>query len=454
LKLDLDRYAQALRDREGADDRRLAAWERVMELYPLAGGDVDAEWLAGQIGILEEYRRHTQRRMDEHSKLRNEENELERAKRDEAEIMNRLGAEFAPLGLDGTLKQDADAAVSQFRKMVADARQWQEHQRDAAEQERLKIREQDLNQKLTHLLAPVGLEGIAATDQDGAVREFEARKAEARRFSEYDDRLADSREQLRHLGLEVSEFEARWQDLAADARQKIEAAVTDEAGYDALVAKRRESGEQLEQLRRDVEQKRTQVDRLRQSVARDEDARDTYEQASLTHHHTKTQLNQVRIWQRALELLTESLTRIQHQLAGNLAPRLTEELQAVLKASPVRHIDAAGLSGQLELQLSVSGAPAGLSSAELLERLSVGARRQLALALRIAVARALGEDGPTVLLLDEPLAELDDERAVSCLRYIGGLAKEHQVLLTTCHAEHQAWLRRESGVEADTVSLG
>ena len=454
LRLSLEQYAQALRDREGALDRRRGAWEAAREAYPLCGDEVDADWLEGQISILEEFKRHTQRRLDEHSKLRDAENRLESAKRDEAEILGRLKAEFTPLGLADTLKKDVDGAVSQFRKMVADARQWQELQRDAAEGERLKVRQRDLNQKLSRLLAPLGLGDLAAGDQDSALREYEVRRDEARRFSEYDERLADAREQLRHLGIERGELEARWQALAPEVREKIATAVTDEAGYDALVAKRRESGETLENLRRNVDQKRAQVDKLRQSVARDEDVRDALERASLRQYETRDRLDRVRIWQRALELTQQSLTQIQHQLAGNLAPRLTEELRAVLKDAPVRHITAVGLDGQLELQLSVSGAPAGLSAAELIDRLSVGARRQLALGLRVAVARALGEEGGTVLLLDEPLAELDDTRAVGCLRYIGQLASDHQVLLTTCHAEHQAWLERESGVVAHTVSLG
>jgi ABC-type transport system involved in cytochrome bd biosynthesis fused ATPase/permease subunit len=180
---------------------------------------------------------------------------------------------------------------------------------------------------------------------------------------------------------------------------------------------------------------------------------DTLAAAREQEQAARASLAAARRWHRALELLSRELSVLERELAGNLAPQLTAELAAVLERAPVARVKRVGLSSQLELLLDVADAPPGLAGAELMERLSLGARRQLALALRVAVGRALGEARAVPLLLDEPLAELDDEHALASLRYLGTLAAEQQVILMTCHARHYDWLRRESGVAAHVVSL-
>ncbi len=78
-------------------------------------------------------------------------------------------------------------------------------------------------------------------------------------------------------------------------------------------------------------------------------------------------------------------------------------------------------------------------------QLSAGARDQLHLAVRLAISEFLSKPGNSLpLLMDDVFANSDDERARAGMRLLAGtLAKEHQVIVMTCHRhrhEHLASL--------------
>ncbi len=79
----------------------------------------------------------------------------------------------------------------------------------------------------------------------------------------------------------------------------------------------------------------------------------------------------------------------------------------------------------------------GLREEELVgfDQLSRGAREQLLLALRAAIALELAADGPQCVVLDDVLVHTDAVRHQNVLDYLEHLATRVQVLLLTCHAE-------------------
>jgi uncharacterized protein YhaN len=79
----------------------------------------------------------------------------------------------------------------------------------------------------------------------------------------------------------------------------------------------------------------------------------------------------------------------------------------------------------------------GLREEELVgfEQLSRGAREQLLLALRAAIALELAAEGPQCLVLDDVLVHTDAVRHQNVLDYLEQLSGSVQVLLLTCHAE-------------------
>jgi len=453
LRLSLDNYAQALGSRDSAEGRRRATWERVRTICINTPASPDTGWLTARLRVLREIVSQRTRKLDEHSKLRDAENALERLRQDEADLVLKLKRELEPLGLGPQLEKDEGLAIEHFQGMVRETRHYKQLLRVSASQQQLKDEDQQMLAQLERLLAPLGLAELAQSDPQAALREFELRRERAAAYSGLRRQLEEAQDQLRHLSIERDEYDRRWQVASAAEREGLTALVRSEEDYDSTAARRRELEDSLARTRRQADELGDEVTRLRERIAKDEDVRDEVEAAAEEEQRTRAQLATVRSWVRGVDILGSTLTDVLREMSSRLAPQLTEALSAVLKSAPVAGVKQAGLSGRLDLHLKVEGAPPGLDGDELLKRLSRGAQLQLALALRLAVAGALGHERPALLLLDEPLAELDDERATACLRYLGRLAENMQVLLATCHAQHYGWLAKQAGVEPNIVTL-
>lgn len=89
----------------------------------------------------------------------------------------------------------------------------------------------------------------------------------------------------------------------------------------------------------------------------------------------------------------------------------------------------------LDEDLKVSGIGRKREETYPFEQLSQGAREQLLLALRAAVALELAKSGPQILILDDVLVNTDSTRQQNVLDFIENIAEKVQVLIVTCHAE-------------------
>ena len=84
-------------------------------------------------------------------------------------------------------------------------------------------------------------------------------------------------------------------------------------------------------------------------------------------------------------------------------------------------------------------APLHASGTELqllpVDRLSRGTRTSLALATRLALAKAYLQDRHGVIMLDDPFVDMDAERRRAAMDIIGDVATDHQVIMFTCHSQ-------------------
>jgi DNA repair exonuclease SbcCD ATPase subunit len=453
LSFELLNYHDALRQRTAAGKRLASSWTRLSELCGDTPGEPDPQWLAARIKQLQQLNEHRQQRQDEHAKLRDTETVLERMRGEEDEALKLLRNELEPLALGELLEKDVTRALREFNKMCENTKRYRELSDKAREAARLETQERDLTEKLGRLLAPLGLGEMAIADADSALREFVKLREDAQNYANLSRKQEEVAEQIRHLPVSVEDYRRRWQTLPQETRDELAAMATDDAGCDDLLQRRHNLSDNMKRTLRELESRREEANKLRVQAAKDEDAEDQLRNAVEMHEAAQTQLGAVSTWQRALAHLQHTLANLAEELASNLAPKLTEELDRILEQAPVKHVRRTGFSPSLELLLEVDDAPPGLAGEELLNRLSVGARRQLSLAVRMAVARSLGEDQYPLLLLDEPLAELDDAHAQACLGYIAQLAAEHQVLLTTCHEQQYAWLSKQVGLSPSIISL-
>lgn len=89
----------------------------------------------------------------------------------------------------------------------------------------------------------------------------------------------------------------------------------------------------------------------------------------------------------------------------------------------------------LDERLQVAGIGRRRDEVYPFEALSQGAKEQLLLCLRIAVAQELATTEPQVLILDDVLVNTDPVRQERVLDTLGGLSATLQVIILTCHPE-------------------
>lgn len=396
LNLRLRNYADAIRDRDNGRAKIDKAWATVRYFLADAPVAVDHAWLTARIAKIDEARKRQQERIDMLAAIKDGDREL-------ANLERREKDDFLP--------------------------------------------------RLARMLEPLGLGSRALADSDSAIRQFETFAREARQYKDQLALLTTAEERARDIPMPLEQYEQRINSLPSQQIQETARLIQDEDGYKRITTERKAVNIKVVELRQKLDQAQATAGRYREHIARDEEALLGLPEAQAQEAAALERLETIRRWQRAIDLLRRALGDLQRELVSSLAPRISEELQYILRQAPVQHVEAAALGEQLELRLRLHGAPPGLAPAELIARLSVGAKRQLALAVRAAVARALGATHSAPLLLDEPLAELDDERAAGCLSYLAQLAREQQVLLTTCHKTQYDWLLQHTGVKAQVLAL-
>ena len=92
----------------------------------------------------------------------------------------------------------------------------------------------------------------------------------------------------------------------------------------------------------------------------------------------------------------------------------------------------------LDEQLAILGIGRTRDEHYSFDSLSEGAKEQLLLALRAAVATELAEEGPQLLILDDVLVNTDPLRQVRVLDYLQTLSQRVQILILTCHPDRYA----------------
>ena len=76
-------------------------------------------------------------------------------------------------------------------------------------------------------------------------------------------------------------------------------------------------------------------------------------------------------------------------------------------------------------------------------KLSEGTKETVSLAFRLAVLDHLFPDGGGVIVLDDPLTDMDPERAERSCEIIKECAKRHQIIFLTCREEYSEMLGGE-----------
>lgn len=146
----------------------------------------------------------------------------------------------------------------------------------------------------------------------------------------------------------------------------------------------------------------------------------------------------------AMEALTGANTAIQNRFSPQLSRRTAEIFQELTEG---RYTGAA-----LDRSFHLTAQPAGDPIDRDIQLLSAGTADQLYLAARLAICQlVLPAEKEIPLILDDALANFDDDRCAAALRWLRREAEHRQVLLFTCHSREAAFFSGDSAVSVQKL---
>ena len=146
----------------------------------------------------------------------------------------------------------------------------------------------------------------------------------------------------------------------------------------------------------------------------------------------------------AMEALTGANTAIQNRFSPQLSRRTAEIFQELTEG---RYTGAA-----LDRSFHLTAQPAGDPIDRDIQLLSAGTADQLYLAARLAICQlVLPAEKEIPLILDDALANFDDDRCAAALRWLRREAEHRQILLFTCHSREAVFFSGDSAVSVQEL---
>jgi len=276
----------------------------------------------------------------------------------------------------------------------------------------------------------------------------EAVAAATRRRAELEERLKAERRQIEFWGkkqVDVTPLERR----KRDSSRRLVAAESVSAEYERY----RLSAEEHLALTREMDELTKKTTKIEATIsyfrgqappvsagdiARTEDHLDELER----------RLGIVQRDRRAYDLLEETYVRAREEFASTDEKVISACIERLLPRLTSGRYDGADLDEKFSLA-TVSG-PAAEEGAPVGE-LSVGAREQLALALRLSLVEALSRGERQLVVLDEALLGFDAERLDAACAILAEYADRFQLLILTARPE---LLRFPDGTDVNEIELG
>ncbi len=286
------------------------------------------------------------------------------------------------------IQADASTDLKNKRRIAGE----KSEARGNAEREKINLSAKisSMEQQIESLLAryPQGIEK-ATKDAQGAFVRAEARRNEARsRLPAEYEKLPERSRRATQAAEEIRAAAER----CGNEQHRLEGAL-EQAGAEGLHSKECRLAERKESLR-------TQVDALR-----------------------------ARSW---AARLVRDLIELRQQAATR---SVLEPLEARLSAAFAEITSGADRRVFLDDELQIVGVGESREAAVGFPYLSQGAKEQLLLCLRLAVAAELSAQGRNLVILDDVLVNTDDLRQDRVLDVLRGAAEHSQILIATCHPE-------------------
>lgn len=195
----------------------------------------------------------------------------------------------------------------------------------------------------------------------------------------------------------------------------------------------------LPQIRNQLREARSRVDSLTGQLR----TMDSPESLQAQRDQCTRRLEALQAEYDAIALAMEALTQANTVLQTRFSPALGAETARIFSAITGGRYDKV----LLDRNLSLSAQLAGDAMPRALSLLSQGAGDQLYLAVRLAICRmVLPRDKAAPLILDDALANFDDQRLAAALDWLAEESRTRQILLFTCHRREGDYLRDHAHV--------
>lgn len=151
----------------------------------------------------------------------------------------------------------------------------------------------------------------------------------------------------------------------------------------------------------------------------------------------------------ALRLAMDVLTSANATLQSRFSPQLSRRTAEIFRELTEGRYTAAALDRGFHLTAQPVGDPIDRD----IQYLSAGAADQLYLAARLAICQlVLPSEASIPIILDDALANFDDDRCAAALRWLRREAEHRQILLFTCHSREADFFRADPAVHVQHLA--
>lgn len=250
---------------------------------------------------------------------------------------------------------------------------------------------------------------------------------------------------VRRKELAAAEAAAREARLRRDLLAQQAPAAEEEEDLTAPARSRETVAAQLEEGRNALAAARSEADRLAGRLHALGDPVVLRSSAAHLRQQIQTLEGEYDAIRLAMDTLSDANTALQTRFSPELGRRAAEIFKELTDG---RYTGVA-----LDRSLRLSAEPAGDSVYRDAALLSAGAADQLYLAVRLAICDlVLPEENQVPIILDDALANFDDDRCAAALRYLKTEAQKRQILLFTCHSREAEFFSGDGEVSIQRLT--
>lgn len=255
-------------------------------------------------------------------------------------------------------------------------------------------------------------ESLETTRQD-----LEVHRKEHGSDEEIQEALEAAEEALDDRQEDVEELQSKLDDLDPETlKQEKERAVD---ALETTKGEKRDLESDLDKVRG-----RLESDELRGLHGKLEKAKQKFDEAQAEVDRLQRQAD-------AAKLLYETLTEKRAEARRKYLAPLREEVETLLG----RFFDAETSKVEFGKQFDLKTLSRSSNGSFEFDQLSTGAKQQLSVLVRLAMARLIARERPHPVFLDDALSDTDPDRFEAIAMILRSVARDMQIILTTCHHE-------------------